>query len=625
MPGSGDANAKCIQEASPASTMDPAKAAAPLSEGQAANSAAATRKASRRAQGWHSAVGGGAAPGAVGASRTESAAKALGNSVAISTGAAKSSVPFSKADLCSHGSPRPPKPSHGAARDEAADFCRNMADFLTVMYGDKTVRGVVGSDGKQDARHADAEAGSGESDAPVELLASRRGPPPYVSSSCGVSPRGKGPLVKGGTIISGQRSQSDHIGTLVESLVRAYSRRATSMRGDFQGTTGPDDDNPITYCGSRPSHCRRAPASPRPSYGSGAGTGSGHGGEEVSTFVSQAMDNILGPGGIRGQRAVSNLSILSSLGLDKNFSNLMHFPTRSSLQNAIAEAEDSDAVLQPMYVGEQAMFRSVGTKPNIDDISVSKSMQGRASSPPYGFGKDGGLNTTQAPLRGSSGGPRPSSRGLSPPSQRQALGNRKSGVDANTAIGKTGANERVGSVAGGTAGTQCVELCMSLDSKALGIARGADDEDDSWDDEPAGALASKAADGGGPATVASTRSLSDYSKAPANIPLQKALGAVQGEEQLKRDVVMAVAHQLWCYVTSLEQEERAKKGRGAAEISNLREGNAETSAGSAPAAERKVMLGVGGTGADPRSHGILTSDVAPLMRSVIDFFQKDTV
>ncbi|KAG5471278.1 hypothetical protein LSCM1_01351 [Leishmania martiniquensis] len=623
MPSARDASAHSRWEASPLSITDPTKAAPSLSEVQNANPATAATKASRRAQGWHSAVGGGAPPGAVGASHSNLDAKALGVGDPNSIIAATSSVHYRRSDVSDQGSPRPSTSRHGAARDYAVDFRQNMADFLTVMYGDKTVRGVVGSDGSEGAHPADGKVGPGESGIPVEPLAARRGPPPPTASSCGVPPRAKGPLTKRRPSLSGHRSQSDHIGTLVESLARAYSRRATSTRGEFQAATGTDDDHPITYSGTRQSSTCRATASPHLSHGNGVGTGCGHDSDEVSVFVSQAMGNILGPGGLRGQGAVSNLSLLSSLGLDKNFFNLMHFPTQSSMQHVTGE-EDSDTMLVPMHVGEQAMFRSVGTRPNMNDISVSKSMRGVLSSSPHRCEKDVHLNNTLAPMRDSSEDPRQASRPLPPSSQRQALVHDKHTVDAN-AVMKTGVNQRGGSGSVGNAERPRVELCLSLDSKALGLAGGANDEDDSWGDAPASALAAVAVGGGSPAIVPSARSVLDCSRAPPNLTLQKALGALQDEEQLKRDVVMAVEHQLRGYIASLEQEERSKKSGGPADISGRREWGGEASASSPTATgSATVTPKVGGAGAVPRGCAALNSDVAPLMQNVIDFFQEST-
>lgn len=604
--------------------MEAAKTTASSREAPTTNSATATTRGSRRAQGWHLAVGGGALPSTASANHSALDAKLLRSSGASSGIALRSSVQFSKDTLYSQSALSVPRVFHGAARDEAADFRQNMADFLTVMYGDKTASGVVGTDEKGvGAPHASGKAFVAEPDIPAALLAAESGPPPRVSSSGGVPPGSKGPLVKGLTANSRRHSQGDHIDTLVESLVRAYSRRTTSARGEFQGTTGPDDDRPIIYNVARQSNYCRAQASPRLSRGNGAGTGSGHN-NEVSVFVSQAMGNILSPGGIRGQGAVSNRSILSSLGLDRNLFNLMPFQTQSNLEN-VTEEEDSDTLLEPVYVGKQAMFRSVGTRPNISDISVSKSMRGVMSSAPRECGKNGHLNTTQAPLRGDSGGPRRSSGITAPLWQRQGLGKSKQSLDTVEVMDKSRANQRGGSGAGCSTKNRNATLSMSLDSKALGKAGGADEEDDSWSDEPAGTLATKVMEGESPAIVSSARSLLDYCKTRADVTLQKALGALQDEEQLKRDVVIAVEHQLRMYIHSLERAERPKKGGGGAGISDRRKGSGERSANSNLATEReKVTSGEAGAGAYLSNRDNISSDVVPLTGNVMDFLQEST-
>lgn len=594
------------------------------SETPTTNSVTATTRGSRRAQGWHLAVGGGAPPGTAAANHSALDVKTLGSSGANSGIALRASVQFSKDTLYSQSSPSVPKVYHRAAHDEAADFRQNMAEFLTVMYGDKTASGVVGTDEKDvGAPHAKGKAFTGELDIPAALLAAESGPLPRVSSLGGVSPVGKGPLVKGLTANSRRHSQGDRIDTLVESLVRAYSRRTTSARGEFQGTPGPDDDRPINYNVPRQNNYCRAQVSPRLSRGNGVGVGSGHN-NEVSVFVSQAMGNIISPGGIRGQGAVSNRSILSSLGLDRNLFNLMPFQTQSNLEN-VTEEEDSDTLLEPVYVGKQAMFRSVGTRPNISDISVSKSMRGVMSSAPRECGKDDHLNTTQAPLRGDSGGPRRSSGGTAPLSQRQGLWKRKQSLNSVEVMDRSRANRRGGSGAGGNTKNRNATLSMSLDSKALGKAGGADEEDDSWGDEPAGILAIKVMEGESPAIVSSARSLLNYCKTRADVTLQKALGALHDEEQLKRDVVIAVEHQLCVYIHSLERAERAKKGGGSAGVSDRGKGSGEESASSNLAAERgKVTSGEAGAAAYPSNRDTINSDVAPLMGNMMDFLQEST-
>ncbi|KAK7195142.1 hypothetical protein NESM_000438300 [Novymonas esmeraldas] len=620
--------------ATPAPKTGPEKSTSPNKDaakvGGAASSAppvadpsTATTKGSRRAQGWHTAVGSTTLPPASGANQPALDAKVLGGSRTNSGIARRSSVQFSKDALDNQSGPRTPKPRVGASRDDAADFRQSMADFLTVMYGDKTASGAVG---------AGAKGGAGEPGASRPAPLAGRAPPPPLASPRTGAPGNTGPLTKGLTANSGAHPQGDRIDTLVESLVRAYSRRAISARGDLHSSTAaaPDDEAPITYQRPRQANYRRAVASPRLSHGGG----SAHDNNEVSVFVSQAMDNILGPGGMRGGQGLSsNRSILSSLGLDKNLFNLMQFQTHSSLQNVVVEGEDSDTVLEPMYVGEQALFRSVGTRPNMNDVSVSKSMRGFGPPAPPGTGKDTRLNATLAPLRGASGGPHPTSGGPTPAPPKAAVGwTRKPSLDSDEVKNAAGVGARGSSGKGATEA-----VCMSLDSKALGRADGVDgDADDSWGEVPATGSPAKATDSGGrPPVVSSARSLLDYSKARASAAVQRVFGALLDEEQLKRDVVIAVEHQLRGYITSLEREEGAKRksGGGPSGGAGRRRGSnggsgagGESSATAAPSvgsrkATVKPATSAGSTGGGS-GRGTAGKDAAPLMQNVLDFLQE---
>ncbi|GET91041.1 hypothetical protein, conserved [Leishmania tarentolae] len=621
MPRSEEADPKSSRETYKSPKMDAVKTSASPSEAPIANSTTATTKGSRRAQGWHLAVGGGAPPGTAGSNHSALDGKALRSSGANNTTSLKSSVQFSKETLDSRGSPLASKGVHGAAHDEAANFRQNMADFLTVMYGNKTASGVVGKGEKGGAPDATEEALTAQLGTPGALLKAGRRPVLPGRSTGGVSPGSKGPLVKGLTASSQYHSKGDHIDTLVESLVCAYSRLTTSAVGEFQGTTGPDDDNPITYSGSRQSSCFRAQGSTQVSRGNAVSTGSGKN-NEVSEFVCQAMGNIFTPGGIRGQGTVSSRSILSSLRLDKNLFNLMPFPTHSNLGN-VTRDEDSGTLLEPVHVGTQAMFRSVGMRPDMNSISVSKSMRGVIPPVPSDSGKGSHLSTTQTPLSGDSGGPRGSSRGSLPLSQRQGLGKFKQRLDSDEVMTKSRANQRDGSGAGGNGNIRTHALSMSLDSKALGKAGGADDGEDSWGDEPADMLTTKVMEGGGPAMVLSARSLLDYCKTRTNATLQKALEAMQDEEQLKRDVVIAVEDQLFVFIRSLERSERPKEGGRSAGGSDQRKGSGGKSSNCIPAAKsEKLGSGDSGTGVNASCRDTVSSGPAPFTGNTQDFLEE---
>lgn len=565
---------KCISP-----KKDAAKAAA------AASQSSVTAKGNRRVQGWHSAVGGNAPPPPLASNPSTSDAK---SNISLQSGAGitrRTSVQFSKEALDHPSGTRAPKPRQGGAttRDDTTDFRQSMADFLTVMYGDKTASTAVGAGGK-DGGSPPAKAKSAAVDgkpAPGAPAPAGRGPRPST-----VVPSSTGPQVKGLTANAGHPlPHGDRIDTLVETLVRAYSRKTNSARGDFHGTVGADDD-PIVYNRGRTNNYRRAMASPRASRASGLG---GHDANEVSVFVSQAMDNILGPGGA----VSSNRSVLSSLGLDKNFTQLMSFQTKSNLNDVVQDEEDSDTVLEPMYVGEQALFRSVGTRPNMNDISVSKSMRGMIPPLPAPPGGGGPVMPTRRP---------------------SALTDDKMSLDSAEVLKKaSGANTRAaGGVPRANAMQRGAALVMSLDSKALGGAGGG--EDDSWGDEPAGALAAKAAEAGSPAVVSSARSLLDYSRARASATVQKALDALEDEEQLKRDVVIAVEHQLRGYIVSLESEETGKPGRPPRAGAGRRF-SGEGSLG-------PLSPGTRGPRAKPPLPTPAADSTAPLMQNVMDFLQE---
>jgi hypothetical protein len=548
----------------------------------------ATAKGSRRAQGWHSAIGGGA--GGVGSASSSGNGirethsnldgKGLMQSRVNSSMPRRSSVQFSEDALNNNNnnsSPRATSKSRSTAssnKDDAA-FRQSMADFLTVMYGDRKTN--TGGDGTNATAGKGRDDGSRTSTTAGGATAKGNIPKVQRSGSPHLPPSGvKGPLVKGLTANGSRQATGDRIDTLVDTLVRAYSLQVTSSRSDFHGTSGsPDDDNPISYNRPRNQNYRRAVASPR--LGRGSGAGSGHSGvdtNEVSLFVSQAMDGFIGPAGLRQQGLPSTRSVLSSLGVDKNVFGLMSFQTKSNMQEVDAAEDESDTKLEPMYVGEQALFKSVGTRPNMNDISVSKSMRGVIPVPAElgdELGQDSG-RPGGAQRRVSSG---VGSRRTGSDSAKSHLNNSNLSLDSAVQAGTTrnsnasqhdsSGGPRVATRGFGADGhhqnNKSMTRCMSLDSKALGVAagrscaNGGGNDDDSWGDD-AGMTAS------GAVVVSSARSLLDYSKARHSAAFNSALHELLEEEQLKRDVVAAVEHQLRGYIVSLEAEERTKKKTG---------------------------------------------------------------
>ncbi|KPI90315.1 hypothetical protein ABL78_0542 [Leptomonas seymouri] len=535
----------------------------------------ATAKGSRRAQGWHSAVGGGQTAGigsttgsnaAIGDRQSDSDNKGLMHNRASSGIPRRLSVQFNEEVLGNEPTvPALPKLRMVTSNKDDTAFRQNMSDFLSVMYGDRTGNSGTGTA----SAGMPTTANGGSAGASHNVAQKSVTSPSHRRGSSHLSPSEvKGPLVKGLTANGSRYGTEDHIDTLVNTLVRAYSRQTISSRSDFHGSSGgPDDDNANMYNRSRQQNYRRAVASSR------LGQGSGYGGietKEVSVFVSQAMDSFIGPGGLLQQGLPSTRSVLSSLGVDKNIFRLMSFKTNSNMQDVDTVEDSLGTKLEPMYVGEQAMFKSVGTRPQMNDISVSKSMRGVIPSSyalEEGINGGGGIGAGTAQREVNSGA-EPHRRSNGP------LKNRLEGInlslDGEANVGKRDGNggqkdgfaskRAVVNSLGGKGNTNMnMTRCMSLDSKALGMGVGngnGGDADDSWeDDAPIPPTTSTQV------LVSSTRSLLNYSKACNNVAVERALKELFEEEQLKRDVVMAVERQLQGYIFSLEKEEREKKKR----------------------------------------------------------------
>lgn len=624
----------------------------------------ATAKGSRRAQGWHSAVGTGG-PGGGGDASTASGntgirethsnleGKGLSHSRANSGMPRRSSVQFNvDATDTNTSTPRAiPKSRLPTSNKDDVAFLQSMADFLTAMYGDRTTGSGAG-DTTENPVGGGAAGGNRSS-------ASRggKGRGDISRAQCSASPHfppsgAKGPLVKGLTANSSRHTTGDRIDTLVDTLVRAYSRQATSSRGDFQGTTGSlDDDNPISYNRPRHQNYRRAVASPRLARGSGASSGNGGADtNEVSVFVSQAMDSFIGPGGLRQQGLPSTRSVLSSLGVDKNIFGLMSFQTKSNMQDVDAvEDDDEDTKLEPIYVGQQALFKSVGTRPNMNDASVSKSMRGIIPAMLELDAEVASDDSGGAQRRVSSSNTR-AARHFGNGPQMGPLNNSNLSLDSGAGLGKQDSNssqpESDGGGAGPRAGThrfsatnhsnnnnKSVTRCMSLDSNALGAAtagggvKGRVEEDDSWGDDGAAPPPAPPPPpvAGGPVVVSTARSLLDYSKTLHSAAVEKALGELREEEQLKRDVVVAVERQLRGYIISLESEEREKKSKTG------QQGGAAPSSSSAAAAANpttnaNTTNSKSAAGARSQPNGsagnLVNTAASPSVNSTVNLFEK---
>lgn len=392
-----------------------------------------------------------------------------------------------------------------AGKDTNGGFRQNMSDFLTVMYG---------AEGKNVASTTKPPIASGGKDNPL----SHNRASMYKSAAGNTSSRGsggavmKGPLVKGKTAHDG----ADNIDTLVDHLVRAYSRKSTG--NGFGGTGGGVGDAPVSY-GNRTTV---SPGSYRHRQGQSS---------EVSDFVSQALDGFLDNTSLSSKK-----SMLSSLGVDQNFAKLLSFHPNS---NMINEDDDSDnSLLEPRKIGEQAMFKSIGSRLQQPDASISKSVEMRGIIPPPPSGEEvmTGLSAPKAKARANTNDMSLNSAQLTAP-KRPAQPKGKS-----------------------------LARPMSLDSRALG---GHLEADDSWGDvdaeaaelekkekakvEAAAVPAAPAGahNGKGPA-VSNMRSLMNYSKERA--ALTEAIAKLEEEEELNRNVTIAVEKQLRGYlVTGVKQ------------------------------------------------------------------------
>lgn len=531
--------------------VEPKPPSAPAGAGgnTMATKAAVTVEGSKRAKGWHSAVGDAMDDASPLGSKTASAR-------GISAVPRRPSVQFSEETLDGAAS-RPVKPRTGQKDDGA--FRQNMTDFLTVMYGDG----------------ASSTAGEGKSIPLTPKLRGSAPPPPAVA---------KGPLVKSvpATAATPGMYGGDRIDTLVDSLARAYSRRTTPNGAEMQGAA-PLEDNPFES--KRTGNYRRAVASPRLSIRSTNADAA-----DVSVFVSQALDSFIGPNGLRAPKMTSTRSVLSSLGLDDNFMKLLSFGTSSNLRR---DEEEEETVMEPMYIGEQAMFQSVGNRRQ-NEISVSKTMRGHfppplpnessipaATAAAAGKGRSAAFNTNNTGLSLDSGEVKRTARGGGP------------SVSPPRATARRAMNEK--SIACGA----------SLDSRALGFgAAQKDDSDDSWADVDKRDAQLNA---GANPVVSTTRALLDYSKNKGT--MTKAMSDLMEEEQLKRNVAMAVEQQLRGYIISIDEEGKAKLKSGTIA--------AKTKPNSSAPAQRGSTSGASGAAAAPK-----TSPAT--LQNVIDFFGGTT-
>lgn len=473
------------------------------------------------------------------------------------------SVQFSADTPLSTPSARAQSTAARAAARGDADFRQNMVDFLGVMYGDKAEGGGAATA----TATATATAGTAP---PIPTTAPRARASMYRNAVAApqaqpVSPDGnagarKGPQIRGNTTATavpigaratGGSSGGDGIDKLVDHLVRAYSSRMGA--GNERGL-GIDDGGevPISYIGGR----RRGPITAR----------RGANEAEVNDFVSQALDSFLGPIGSsrNANQLQSAKSILSTIGMDENFANLLSFKTHSNLPSGGVDSEES-AQLQPMYIGEQAMFRSVQG----NDVSISKSMGVMRGVIPPATG-DGGADSGRA---NRAAGKPPVARA----SARVAVDLEKS-LDSDRA---------------GGAALNC-DKSFTLDSRALA---GGEDSDDSWANVDAEATKltkqerekqarKAAAERGGAnmgrssgALVNSTRSLLGLAK------VRTAIVELVEEEALSRNVVAALEQQLRGYFAAAHRD-----SKGAPTVRGRRKTSTEDSPPPAQVAPRRTSL-----------------------------------
>lgn len=540
--------------------------------------------ASRRAQGWHTAVDGGAGVGPKTASILSSNTSSLGR---------RHSVQFSEDTLLDTPSAR--AQAHGARSKEDAAFRLNMVDFLGVMYGDKadgaSATSVVPASAGSSGAGGGATSGPSARASMYRSAATAPQAQPPSPSNAG----GKGPQIKGKTaatavplgrqgnssgrgagIASGSSGRSgDGIDMLVEHLVRAYSSRM-NMAAERGGLMGMDDgaEMPISYNSGR-------------TKGPVTGRRAAPDASEVSTFVSHALDSFFTPATQRGaNQLTSTKSILSSLGLDQNFARLLSFKTNSNLPPD-QDNDDESTDLKPVHIGEQALFRSVDSR--TADVSVSKSMSVmRGVIPPVPY-EEGSAAASKGPSRNSA----------------DSLNGKKSAASSGSSNGQAVLEASLNSAevrqpAKGSGGRRAVtvttarvaslnnEKSFTLDSKALLSADGG--ADDSWGDVDAEAAeaakaeretkkkASGQTDGG--TLVKGARSLLELAKD------RTAIQDLVEQETLSRNVVMALEQQFRGYVASAMADAKTPGDARVRRRASDSNSNTVTHAGVAAAAKK---------------------------------------
>ncbi|CCW65208.1 unnamed protein product [Phytomonas sp. EM1] len=243
--------------------------------------------------------------------------------------------------------------SHGGREGET--LLKNVVDLLSVMYGNKS---IVGED-KQEPHGVHAVSAPGSAGHRLSTRASlykrtlRTLQLSHTATETTV-PIG-GPLADE---VAKAKSvgENDYIGQLLDYLVRTYSTQRTS--DDSAVARDERWTNYILNSGEKSALAQ---------FGSLRNTQRNN--IDMSNFVNHTLDTFLRP----GTQLNSTCSMLSNLEMDTNFANLLSFHTKSNLQNNMDELEEMTETLKPMFVGQQAMFKSIGSTPKDESNDSSLS------------------------------------------------------------------------------------------------------------------------------------------------------------------------------------------------------------------------------------------------------------
>ncbi|CCW65411.1 unnamed protein product [Phytomonas sp. EM1] len=229
---------------------------------------------------------------------------------------------------------------HGGSEDET--LLKNVVDFLGIMYSNKS---IVGDENRQmDGAHSIPASGTAGHRLSTRASLYKRAlgtvQPSHAATKNTVPPGG---TTKDGVQRPKSAGENDYIGQLLDHLVRTYSTQR--IPDDLAVSRGERRANPVSNSDRKNAAAQLSSLQNIPDD------------IDMSIFVNQTLDCFLRP----GTQPNSAGSILSALEMDTNFAKLLSFETRSNLQYTMDEIDDKTETLKPMFVGKQAMFKSMGS------------------------------------------------------------------------------------------------------------------------------------------------------------------------------------------------------------------------------------------------------------------------